>query len=43
MEDMIEYFWSDGDFSIMLCKFLSYIMVLFFLAVIIGSLRRWRL
>lgn len=43
MNDMVNYFYSNGDMNLMLCKVLVYILVLFFLAVILGAIRKARL
>lgn len=43
MNDMVNYFYSNGDLNLMLTKVLVYILVLFFLAVILGAIRKARL
>lgn len=43
MDEMIRYFYSDGDLNLMLCKVLTYMFILFFLAVILGAIRKMRL
>lgn len=43
MNDMVNYFYSNGDLTLMLTKVLVYILVLFFPAVILGAIRKARL
>jgi hypothetical protein len=43
MNDMVNYFYSNGDLTLMFTKVLVYILVLFFLAVILGAIRKARL
>lgn len=43
MDEMIAYFYSDGDLTLMLTKVMCYLLALFFLAVVIGSFRKLRL
>lgn len=43
MEEMVKYFYSDGDLNLMLTKVLVYILALFLLATIIGVIRKLRL
>lgn len=43
MEEMVKYFYSDGNLNLMLTKVLVYILALFLLATIIGVIRKLRL
>lgn len=43
MDEMVRYFYSDGDLNLMLTKVLVYMLALFFLATVIGVIRKMRL
>lgn len=43
MDNMVNYFYSNGDLTLMLTKVLVYFLALFFLAVILGAIRKARL
>lgn len=43
MDNMVNYFYSNGDLTLMLTKVLVYVFALFFLAVILGAIRKARL
>jgi hypothetical protein len=43
MEEMVKYFYSDGNLNLMLTKVLVYMLALFLLATVIGVLRKMRL
>lgn len=43
MNDMVVYFYSNGDLTLMLVKILVYVLALFFLAVILAAIRKARL
>lgn len=42
LNDMVAYFYSNGDLNLMLTKVLCFVLVLLFLATIISVLRRLR-
>lgn len=43
MDNMVNYFYSNGDLTLMLTKVLVYVLALFFLAVILSAIRKARL
>lgn len=43
MDEMVQYFYSDGDLNLMLTKVLVYMLALFLLATVISVLRKLRL
>lgn len=43
MDDMIRYFYSDGDMNLMLTKVMVYMPAFFWLALILSVLRKMRL
>lgn len=43
MEEMVKYFYSDGNLTFMLTKVLVYMLALFLLATVIGVIRKLRL
>lgn len=43
MEEMVKYFYSDGNLNLMLTKVLVYMLALFLLATVIGVIRKLRL
>ncbi len=43
VDNMVNYFYSNGDLTLMLTKVLVYVLALFFLAVILGAIRKARL
>ena len=43
MDEMVQYFYSDGDLNLMLTKVLVYLLALFLLATVISVLRKLRL
>ena len=43
MDDMIRYFYSNGDLNLMLTKVMVYMLALFWLALILSVLRKMRL
>lgn len=43
MDEMVRYFYSNGDLNLMLTKVLCYMLALIFLATIISVIRKLRL
>lgn len=43
MDDMIRYFYSNGDLNLMLIKVMVYMLAFFWLALILSVLRKMRL
>ncbi len=39
MDNMIEYFYSDGNIELMFCKFMVYMFLAVFMSLIFGSIR----
>ena len=43
LDEMVRYFYSDGNLNLMLTKVLVYMLALFLLATGIGAIRKMRL
>jgi|GEM_PF-346977 hypothetical protein len=43
LDEMVRYFYSDGNLNLMLTKVLVYMLALFLLATVIGAIRKMRL